>query len=54
MPQAWELHPEGVSLDRDAPQEEYLLLRTPAMEPPPRFHLLSREGRWALYETSRR
>jgi hypothetical protein len=54
MPQAWELHPEWVSLDRDAPQEEYLLLRTPAFEPPPRFHLLSREGRWALYETSRR
>ena len=54
MPQAWELHPEWVSLERDAPQEEYLLLRTPAVEPGPRFHLLSHEGRWALYEIVRR
>src|SRR4051812_13427283 len=54
MPQSWELHPEWVSLERDAPQEDYLLLRSPAPGPESGFRLRAAAGRWRLYEAARR
>jgi hypothetical protein len=54
MPQSWELHPEWVSLERDAPHEDYLLLRSPARGPESGFRLRAAAGRWKLYEAVRR